>query len=145
MLLLSIRLTVFLIVVLVLASCDSTLGSIIDFLFTGDILFFVCICILWFNKMFSNQGSNTSLKSKHLLMNIFLQNTQNGVFWCYCSLDRGEIIHQSTLTNLKNCLQKPNSWFWDHRKIIILSKFPYSNHLSLKTKHIKKSLSFQNI
>ena len=63
----------------------------------------------------------------------------------YCSLDRGEIIHQSTLTNLMNGLQKPNSRFWDHRKIIILSKFPYSNHLSLKTKHIKKSLSFQNI
>ena len=45
----------------------------------------------------------------------------------------------------EDCLQKPNSRFWDHRKIIILSKFPYSNHLSLKTKHIKKSLSFKDI
>ena len=55
--------------------------------------------------------------------------------------------HTSSYTEkLKgDCLQKPNSRFWDHRKIIILSKFPYSDHLSLKTKHLKKSLSFQNI
>ena len=32
-----------------------------------------------------------------------------------------------------------------HRKTIILSKFLQSNHLSLKTKHLKKSLSFKNI
>ena len=146
MLLLSIRLTVFLIVVLVLASCDSTLGSSLDFLFTGDILFFVCICILWFNKMFSNQGSNTSLKSYAFTYEYFL--TEYAKWSLLMLLQLGPRRNHTSIYTEKlkeDCLQKPNSRFWDHRKIIILSKFPYSDHLSLKTKHLKKSLSFQNI
>ena len=45
----------------------------------------------------------------------------------------------------EECLHMPNSRLWDQQKIIIFSKFPYSDHVCLKIKHLKKSLSFQKI